>query len=132
MTIDSANSDSPPNYYTEKQGESKHYTPRYSALSATDTTTKVVILCPDLVTGSTPETAYALVLRDELTIQERAEVEALGVSGNHREIPQYCGRLLIITKPFKDVTKTLFAPDEPAKGHIDKMVLWFCLCGFGV
>ncbi|KAJ7160646.1 hypothetical protein C8R43DRAFT_1105247 [Mycena crocata] len=73
-----------------------------------------------------PETAHALVLRDELTVQERAEVEALGVSGNRGEVPKYC-EPLITARGFLQHSQTLQYTTTclPELGRMSPRLRWF-------
>ncbi|KAJ6528731.1 hypothetical protein DFH09DRAFT_1185610 [Mycena vulgaris] len=80
---------------------------------------KVTIRGPDILNGSTPETAYALVLTEELTVLESQAVNAIQI-GDTLEGSQYLYYQLF-TRVGEDTSKVSFNPNEPAVGRIEKI-----------
>ncbi|KAJ7147827.1 hypothetical protein C8R43DRAFT_1009689 [Mycena crocata] len=78
------------------------------------------ILGPGGVPGSTPETAYALVVLEELTPNETADVDSLAAQVIPGEVPKYLYYHLF-TRVGEEISKAAFDPDEPAKGRVDKI-----------
>ncbi|KAJ7106436.1 hypothetical protein C8R43DRAFT_906233, partial [Mycena crocata] len=92
------------------------------ALTVMDPTSKVTVFGEN-PPGSAPETAYALVLLEQLNAQEKAWIDSLGTPLRTGEAPQYPLSVYyqLFTRNGEDVAKTSFVPGEPAKGRIDKM-----------
>ncbi|KAJ6622318.1 hypothetical protein B0H10DRAFT_907960 [Mycena sp. CBHHK59/15] len=81
---------------------------------------KVAILSPGILNGSTPETAFALVLIEELTVEEKAAVNAIKIGDTRGDEPQYLYYQLF-TQVGEDTSKVSFNANEPALGRIEKI-----------
>ncbi|KAF8146516.1 hypothetical protein K438DRAFT_1869167 [Mycena galopus ATCC 62051] len=87
------------------------------SLQSTD---KVAIVGP--IDGATPETAFALVLQDELTQGENAAINCLDLSSRCEENPKYLYYRLF-TQTAEDCSKVAFNLDDPALGRVERILV---------
>ncbi|KAJ7916023.1 hypothetical protein B0H13DRAFT_1998694 [Mycena leptocephala] len=83
-------------------------------------TTKVKIVGPSPdISGATPETAFALALVEELTVEEVAKVSVMLSTAETREDPRYLYYHLY-TQSGEDTSRVSFNPHDPALGRIER------------
>jgi len=80
----------------------------------------VAILGPEMPNGGTPETAFALVLQEDLTDDENAALNQMDLSGRCEMNPKYLYYQLF-TQTGEDTSKVSFNSDEPGLGRIERI-----------
>ncbi|KAJ7464073.1 hypothetical protein FB451DRAFT_1179914 [Mycena latifolia] len=91
-----------------------------AAQAPMDNGAKVAILGPSILNGSTHETAYALVVTEDLTVEERAGLDEIQIGGARGAQPQYLYYQLFAPVG-QDTSRVSFTPNETALGRIEKI-----------
>ncbi|KAJ6554297.1 hypothetical protein B0H19DRAFT_1262678 [Mycena capillaripes] len=101
--------------------------PRLNALSTLSLKQTVTILGPEMPNGGAPawDTAFALVLPDDLTADENAAINRMDMSGlPRRRQGSSMNRSVyyrLFTQTGEDTSKVLFNSNEPALGRIERI-----------
>ncbi|KAJ6566798.1 hypothetical protein B0H19DRAFT_895175, partial [Mycena capillaripes] len=98
--------------FTDPDGSRTALYPNFDARSALDPTQTVTILGTEMPNGGAPETAYALVLHEDLKVDENSD-------------QQLSGRLYyqLFTQTDEDMSKASFNSNEPAVGRIERILV---------
>ncbi|KAJ7491366.1 hypothetical protein B0H11DRAFT_2008826 [Mycena galericulata] len=108
--------------FTDPDGSRMVLYPSNDAPGALDSSQAVAIRGAEMPNGATPETAFALVLQEDLTENENAAINQMDLSSRCEADPKYLYYQLY-TQTGEDTSRVSFNLNEPSLGRIERILV---------